>query len=433
MLEAEMPVLLVGALAIASLSWWRPMVGASFIITGAIPFYAALSGLGISTSPVLVAVVYLGAAIGAMSRLLTQRKTRADLNGRAVLLFAAFFLIWQVRWLLAPPDARLDAQTIAFAERSRIFMVVFAALPFLLGVTVGAAREHRRLLAGAATWGGLGVLIVISLWISGQGTQGLGYAGRWEPLPALGGITMSIEIGVACLAFLAVTAEWRRKPAIVARGAWIGATLALQIHIAQRGPFLFTVLGIAVYFFASPWGKRLSTISKWIVVSTVATGVSAGLMVSDTGDRALSVSSYTADANEDRIAIIQTAMDAIAERPVLGWGGELVGTPAGNGVWIYSHVFALDPVVETGVAGALPFVALFVLLFAQVRRVWRRWDDASMAASLAVFALVFLEAHVSGHVSTAKHLWLLAGVLVAPMGVARAAVPGSLGAAREAG
>jgi O-antigen ligase len=78
---------------------------------------------------------------------------------------------------------------------------------------------------------------------------------------------------------------------------------------------------------------------------------------------------------------------------------------------MFSHVLFLDPVIETGIVGAMPFVLLFGVIGARLRALWRQKSAHGGFAILPMFAFALMESLVSGHISSVKHLWLLAGVL----------------------
>src|SRR5438445_6751873 len=120
--------------------------------------------------------------------------------------------------------------------------------------------------------------------------------------------------------------------------------------------------------------------------------------------RSVAASSYTSDTNEPRLAVLEKGAEIVFQRPLVGWGGSLVGTVVGDEDWKYIHVVLLDPLVETGIIGAAPFWLLFLLI---VRNASRVASDTSIpwslkAPLLSMFAAAFVEGLISGHVSGTK-------------------------------
>jgi hypothetical protein len=129
--------------------------------------------------------------------------------------------------------------------------------------------------------------------------------------------------------------------------------------------------------------------------------------------RTVSAEEYTAEGNEDRLVVIEMALDRVADQPFEGWGSGLLGMPVGHSAWSYSHVMVLDPLLETGLIGATPFFLLHVLALVRFARLWRSSPETDPALTWVGVAYLYtmLQSQVSGHVSSAKHAWLCTGLL----------------------
>ena len=403
------PFVLTSVAALAIAAWLRPALGAAFVLTGATVYYVVLESMGIEPSATVTGATFGVTGIASMSRMLREPTRRRHMKQAPLLLFAAFFLLWQVRWWLSP--AATVGTAAAFAERAQLYLLVFGAIPFVLGMTFGLRQDRDDLIRGMAWWGGAGIAILIALLLQQSGGAGW-MGGRWRPVAGISTITMSIEIGLGALALLSATEGKRGFTWTVLRTVAGVAPAVIQLRIGQRGPFLFFLVSVITFFIANPRGRAVSRAFQVAAIAVVLAATIAGFV--EVGDvRVLQGAGYTAGGNEDRVTLWSSAIAAIADRPFTGWGGELVGQPIGRGWWVYAHNIFLDPFVETGLLGGALVVMLFATIALGARRAWRNGLARDLFPMMPPLAFVMLEAQVSGHISTSKYVWLLAGVVAA--------------------
>jgi len=117
-------------------------------------------------------------------------------------------------------------------------------------------------------------------------------------------------------------------------------------------------------------------------------------------------------ATKERLEILDAAFNFIAQKPIFGWGGGLVGRDINGHPWDYAHNTLLDPLVEAGVIGAVPYWTLFVFVALQMATAFhRKYPIAdTLLPVLPLFAFAFLESLVSGHVALSRHMWLFVGI-----------------------
>jgi O-antigen ligase len=182
--------------------------------------------------------------------------------------------------------------------------------------------------------------------------------------------------------------------------------------LAERGPLLFFVLavGLDAYIRGNRTGLR-----RPLFVAAALGVVALGLYISTelAPTRATDAGKYGLESNADRMDLFAAGLSAFTERPLWGWGGSLVGRIVNGEEWWYVHSAYLDPLIDTGVTGALLFGAMLTLLTICVRRSWVHLGGAGGVAVsvIPLFVLVALEAQVSGTVWSTRHLWFLTGVL----------------------
>ncbi len=399
--------LVATAVVMGIAGWLSPFAATAFLVAGAIPFYAMHHMLKMEVSGELTGVV-LGALGSVAFVRLATRGTLTDRRAQAAALFVSFVLLWYLRWHQEPPAAPTE-----FGDRSGYFMYVFAVVPFAVGLAVRDLAGVRRLMCWVAGWGALGIATVGAYYATGQPSHSPIY-GRWVPIPGMGSIPMALELGMGALAVALVLGAMPGVLAKVLRIVVLAAAAGLIAAVGQRGPFMFfaiAVLGQAALD-RGPSGPRRVLVPAFVAI---AVGIAALSISGDPAARVLDARNYTAEGNVDRLTLLEFAAEVIPERPLVGWGGSLVGQPVGNNqTWIYVHAAMLDPLVETGLFGALPIWILVggVLLRAGRLAFSRSSAGASVRSLLPLFAFVFMEYQVSSHISAAKQMWLLIALLV---------------------
>lgn len=398
--------------ALGILGYIRPWLGLTFVVAGSVPYYATLNLLGAATSGPLAGLLF--GTVGLVSLLsLAIRRRFTFSHPKVLLLFGFFLLIWYLRWWQDPPVAGASGGSETFGGRAMIYMAVFAAIPFLAGQLVATADDTRQAIEGLAAWGGLAILIVASYWLRGATNFAPLWSGKWEPIRELTGIMLSIDVGIGCLALLGATAARTGWGWGVARLVLIATAIAITVRVGERGPFLFLILAVGIYFLLRTGARRArQLLSSALALAFVA---AVAMQTADSYDveRTVGVDSYTPEANENRLTLLSHAIHYASERPFLGWGGSLVGRLTSSGAsWMYSHMSMMDPLVETGLLGAVPCWILYAtILNAFARHMRRGGQPAQWAARVApLFSYAFMESQVSGHISQARHMWFMSSI-----------------------
>lgn len=319
-------------------------------------------------------------------------------------LFFAFAATWYVRWLVEPSLVPAE-----FSRRAPLFMAVFAIMPFIAGITIREQRDCQRLIGHVSRLGLAKLLLVAFYWLGGRaGVTGHAHQ-RWSPIPPLAGNLISLDLGFGCLAAQSLQRRggWWRTAAQV---LWIAAVIAVQVRVGARGPFLFFVICLAVHFVRLQGQSSRRTVA--VIILALAASIAAGTMTSAEyeSSRPLDSGNYSFESNLNRIERVRAAFDLVALRPLLGWGGSLVGRPIASGLWDYVHFSLLDPLLEGGLVAALPYWLLLWLTASRLVRGWKRRNPGLVLIGPSALYM-FLENQVAGHITSAKQLWLLIGVI----------------------
>ena len=424
------------AIVVLIAAWRWPYEALGFVVTGSIPYYSVLHVTNAETSSEITGLVFGAAGVAAMGRLLTL-KGRASLvfSSPYVILYAVFAGVWYLRWYLEPPSGASFEMRAGFADRAQVYMLVFSAVPFLGGMAIRSREELMRTFRAMAWCGGVGSLILLAYWISGAPNLGPGWSAKWEPIRSLTGIILSFDLGAGLLAYLLVSDGLSNRVLRLFRWVPVAIVISELVRVGQRGPFVFLIVALLAYLGI---GTRRAVIrvglSMAVLIGVVAF-VSLEIGDSYHATRAITAQNYTSEENGNRLAILQAAVGFIAERPIEGWGGSLIGQPVGFaesdlGTWSYSHMMLLDPVLETGLLGALPFWAMYLLATSRFVRLWRSMTSADFAlkAILVFFVYTMLESQVMGHVSSSKHAWLATGMFCGVTEWMLRAIPGTTAA-----
>lgn len=410
------PALLPWVFGVWLAAYFRPWTGVTFVVAGSIPYYVLLDLMHLNTSGPLTGMVFGGSGLVAVSSLLflKRRKVAYPL---AVLLFGFFAFVWYLRWWQEPPFAGASGGSETFGQRAMIYMAVFATIPFFGAQLINTEDDFRSAVAGLAFWGGFGILILSLYWITGQRSYAPSWSGKWEPVSQVTGIVLASDVGTGCLALLAVTSRRAGLSWTVARTFLMGMAIALTVRIGERGPFLFLVLALGLQLLLRTRGRIRQVFSLAVAVAFLAV---IALETADTyeSERTVNVDRYTTEANQNRLTLVETGVRYAAQRPLVGWGGSLVGRPMGSAsTWMYCHMTLLDPLIETGFLGAIACWLLYSLVLTGLtRRIRGGGKAAELASQIApLLAYAMLENQVSGHISGARHMWFLASVSVVPL------------------
>lgn len=382
----------------------------AFLVSGSVLYYSLLHLLGVPASGELTGVVFGGAAIAAIAKLAWFRR-RSPSHAMLVLaaLFCWFAFSWYLRWIEAPPRADSYEQ---FGDRVYVSMAVFGVLAFLGGLSVHDEQDVRQLIQAVAALGLASLIVVLLYWWTGQSGQQSNWDGRWAPIPFLSGITLSFELGLGFLAFSSEVDERRGWRWQLLRLVVVGALVAVCVRVGQRGPLVFLVPSVLVGGLMRSRSGRIRSWTRVAFLASVALAVVLETAKAYESSRAAQGESYTLESNANRVELAIAGTNFFAERPLIGWGGELVGKPLESGAWQYSHIWMLDSLIETGLMGGMAHWGLVILVLARLSRRWRQSDTMKpvIAGFVPVLLYAFFEGQVSGHVSMAKHLWMFLGV-----------------------
>lgn len=246
---------------------------------------------------------------------------------------------------------------------------------------VRATAVYSTILAGY----GIATLLLGANWITGaENPQSVTstfvnrnsyatYAG-FGVLANLAALSLSFESGRAA-------AGTRHMPRDVlerlVQGAWIfafGAAIvsAALVLTVSRGGILATVAGVVVFFLVALRKDRgtRAVMPAGVVAALVAAYVAA------VGLAAFLARLFASSAEEARFTVYPRIVEAIADRPWLGYGPggffdafrPYVPPSAATGEWDMAHNSYLENALEFGIPAAIAFYAA---LFLVVRRLWQ--------------------------------------------------------------
>lgn len=322
-------------------------------------------------------------------------------NRRA--LWAAATLYALVAWL-GFTDAYAGAPAGAIVKTVARFGVLFGTILLFI------VSDHQRRLFNIV------VGLVLAIWIRFLLTFGLeflgfetGYifAGEMPPpdsvnlVPRNSLIKWVIPFPPAIL-LVAVTI-WRRmtRPFRLAWCIVVATTLGAAVVVDSRltaAAFLCGGLGLLTYWLCSLYMRarfvdRLTTVAAALVpVAPIA----ATLLVSS---HEIALSEMGSPSNVERLFLIEVALDALADAPVVGWGSR-------EFFWLYGpdfeYLFALPAavdnphnlVLDVGVAGGLPAVVLLLLLHTQLTRASLGVEGSKGSRVFAIYAVSMIYALV---------------------------------------
>lgn len=385
-----------------------------FLAAGSTVFYGALHYLGGATSAALaggVAVIAGGLGILRLSR--HCRASHWSRVGPAVIAFGLFLAFWFLRWVQEPPRS---VEYGAFTDRIFILALAFAIAPFVAGLCARGEHDLESLLKWLAAFGAGGSIVVMVYWVTGQPSLGGHGTLLWLPIPYLNGISLAFDLGIGCVAYYAYTAGRPSRTASIGRILYLAVVIAIGVRVGERGPVLFLLPSLGATF--------LLRAQKQVLRRSLGAGISIVMVISIASHtstafeatRTVDQDSYSTESNANRVALVLAAGAFVLERPVIGWGGGLVGARIGTaGTWQYSHVWLLDGLLETGMIGGLLQLSVLALALRGVYFAWRSRHSAATML-LPVLLYVFLEAQVSGHISASKQLWLVLGVCCSMVG-----------------
>ena len=426
-------LLLAVLAAVAAVAWFVPWAAIAFVINGSVAYYAALSLLNVAPSAQLTgAILGVPAGIAALRLMTRPGAVSRVARNPSVYLFSIFVFIWYVRWLIDP------APSTGFGGRALAYMFVFAILPFISGLLIRES-EVRQALWWLFGFGAAGAVVMLGYWMSGATTLSTNFTGRWEPIPYVPGGVIATDLGVACLSLFALFPASRPMMAVFS-GLFALLVVAIDIRLGSRGPFILLIAclvgAVAIVFKRAGAREAVIRAAGLVVVlglayslaapaaavapppalsgSPIPAGATREPSPTDAPPRVAQADAYASPqdpSTKERLETLQAALRFIAERPIFGWGGGLVGRNINGHLWDYAHNTLLDPLVETGIVGAVPYWTLFVLVTLSVIAALRRNGavGGTLLPLLPLVSFVFLESLISGYVAQSRHLWLLVG------------------------
>ncbi len=266
---------------------------------------------------------------------------------------------------------------------------------------VGAADGSRWLRAYGLTAHPniLGGILAFAMLLLAGGLSGASRRGRWVRLAVLG-------LG-AVLLFLTFS-----------RGAWVGYGVGLIVAFAMLA-----------------FRRDKAGIRQWVCAATVTAVVGVVLAVpfaAQLGARATITGPVATETRsiDERIALIDSTLAVVAERPLLGAGLGLVPLaiagrePDFAFAYQPAHLVPLDVAAETGLVGLLCYLVLAVAPWLALVRISSRWTPslAGASAALAAVAVVGLfDFYTWGPAAGRTWAWIVLGLwVVAYRGALRA-------------
>lgn len=242
-----------------------------------------------------------------------------------------------------------------------------------------------------------------------------------------------VAAGLCGLLFVVVAGLTGSRGGLLGLAVVLGTALVLVWRIRGAGlPRAAAIAALIDAALLAVWRIRGAGLPRAAAIAVVlgAALVSVVVALSPAGERLLQA------GVADRLALYRTALEAVRERPLLGYGPdqfeiaflrhrlpELVGVLDRDGRHVWAHDFLLQALVTTGVAGAL---ALLMLLAHGTASLWRalRRDPRVAAPVLLGWAAYWPIALVAvPSVSVDWFPWLSLGVAAALTGTRREPAP----------
>lgn len=205
--------------------------------------------------------------------------------------------------------------------------------------------------------------------------------------------------------------------AVVLRGRWrVAVIAALPLSIAtlvasdSRGPIIAAALGVIIVLVFSPHRR----VSLGVLAVSVAAAVTVALVAPGAFAAFLDRSDRGYDVTSGRWEIWQRLLGVWAEHPLVGIGYRTVEVLPGSGGQTAHNVY-LSVLVETGIVGALLFVALLVVVAITGFRRSRPEHRALFGVTATVLVIELTQASLFGFGGpTALLCWLAILAFVKP-------------------
>jgi O-antigen ligase len=183
-----------------------------------------------------------------------------------------------------------------------------------------------------------------------------------------------------------------------------------MIGTGSRGGIAAFIGGASVYLLPYWKGKRTLTTVIWVILGL---GGVVYMIASNPDFMARWEESYYEGKLSERENIFSTAIEMIAERPMLGWGpiefGYQLGFREGSWEGYDAHNLFLHLLLEVGLVGTIPFlVGLYICL----KSAWMARSGALGLLPLALLVTI-VTANLSANYVVWKPQWLILALAVA--------------------
>ncbi len=372
---------------------------------GLTPFMSIVAPRG------LAIVLPLAAVLGAASAL---RRGRLGRPPRTLTGLVVLMLVWGAMsffWAEEPELVWRAWRTVA--------LMAFAGL-VLLGLAERMSADEREHVGAGVLWGVVAALIVLTFEIVVAravfgGSIAVLFAGPRHLQPY---VFNRAAVTLALFVWPAALVVWRRSGAFPALGL-VTATTLIIMPLESQSAIVGVLVGLVVC--GAAWLRpRLTAL---VLAVGLAGGVALAPMiprlpiVADwTQRRDISVSVY------HRLEIWTFVADAIAERPLGGWGlnssrelpgGEVEVSPGIRRISLHPHNAYLQFWLELGVIGAMLGTVLAMFAFDAARRCDRPGDGAARIAASLTIAQVAAGAVMVGIAYGIWQAWWMADLWLA--------------------
>ena len=190
---------------------------------------------------------------------------------------------------------------------------------------------------------------------------------------------------------------------------------AMLVILGARGPFLFTIIAITIYFSLKKNQRLFNFNSLFILVVLGALFIFLAQLWSGAEllrDRLLSFSDFSEEESTlERLVAFQFGLNAFVENPFwgLGLGGfGLYGYGVDENV--YPHNIFIEIVAELGIVGLVLFSTSLIYLIILARK---QISHPHIQIYFTLFLFILLNYFKSGGLIDARKLFIMIGILVA--------------------
>lgn len=348
-------------------------------------FRVAVPISGLPAEPAVLAVVGLFGSVV----LAVMRRTRRAPRLHAVELAMVLFLLWNVGSAIAPHALPNFDPTTGTAIRLDRFILVGVVVPFLMFVMgrwlFTERREIRRALWSIVAFGGFSVVVSV---LQTSGIPAIEWptfpaASTWADRavgvfnqPVVNGLVLVLVFMVAL--YLAARTEMRLATRIALYVLAASCIIGIYLTLTRIVWLVFVIVLVAGALTAR--GFRTGFV---VPLSLLPVVVIAEWNTLTSPDRFTGGVTSTSEI-DDRLNVMATALWAIGQKPLFGWGlGRFIlvntyyhqqfsqNVDWQRGYGFVSHQNELGITAELGVLGLLLWLAVLFLIVRGLRRAWR--------------------------------------------------------------